>query len=321
MKTNKSKQLYIQSYAYPLDTVKLIFFDNNIYNSLFESEEFYIKRFIGSDWSIIGSGFNFSYKNNFNIVFTVSDIINNEFNFINKYSITHINDIKNMNILNFIFSIINNTCDSSTIVEFQLEYEKDSDIQNLEKFIKISLIKKILSQICFRINSLFKMYNVNYNNKHIKIKHSFIIRKYYKDVFHFFYNLNNIAKSLKTDKIWQIKNENEKDDNINYKNFSIIIKNNIKLHYKVISLKEEKNHKIEIVYKKTGNSFPALNDYIKFSFFDIGKDICYSLYETHLPINISCYIFQICFNYIYYCNKKSKQYFENINKKTNTNNL
>jgi hypothetical protein len=317
MAKNQSKQLYIESYAYTLDTLKYIYFDNNTYDSLFKSDDFYIKKFIGSDWLIIGSGFHFSYKNNINFVFIVSDIIKNDFNYIIKYSITHINNIKNNSNINVIFSFIKNTSDSSTIVEFRLEYEKDSDIQYLEKYIAISLIKQMLSQICFRINSLFKLYNTKGINKYITIKHSFIIKKYYKDVFNFFYNLNNIAKSLETDKIWKIKNENENDDNINYKNFSIIIKNNIKLHYKVISLNEEKNHKIEIVYKKTGNSFPALNDYIKYSFFNIGKDICFSLYETHLPINISSIIFQICFNYIYYCNKKSKKYFENLDKNKN----
>ena len=47
------------------------------------------------------------------------------------------------------------------------------------------------------------------------------------------------------------------------------------------------------------------------SFFNIDKDICYFLYETHLPMNISSSLFQTAFNYIDYCNKKSKKYLEN----------
>jgi hypothetical protein len=302
------KQLYITSFAYPLDSVKTIFYGQKTLDLLCKSQDFCIKKFLGSDWSIIGSGFMFSLPNNFNAVFTVSNIESNDFNIINKYKITYLNEKKSNNNLEIVVSLINNTIDYSTIIEFSLYFENDSDIE----IIDFSLIKNILSQICYKINSLFKIYDKEDKNKiSLVVNHSFIIKKYYKDAFNFYYNWNNIAKSLKTEKVWKIKSENLKDDDIKYKNFSIIINENIKIHYRVMSIEEEKDKKIEIIYNKTGNSFPALNNYIKFSFFHIAKDICYFLYETHLPINTSSSIFQTSSNYVYYCNKKSKNYFEN----------
>ena len=304
----KMKQLYITSFAYPLDSVKTIFYGQKTLDFLCKSQNFCIKKFLGSDWSIIGSGFMFSLPNNFNAVFTVSNIESNDFNIINKYKITYLNGIKSNNNLEIALSLINNTIDYSTIIEFRLYFENDSDIERID----FSLIKNILSQICYKINSLFKIYDKEDKNKvSLVLHHSFLIKKYYKDAFNFYYNWNNIAKSLKTDKVWKIKSENLKDDDTKYKNFSIIINENIKIHYRVMSIEEEKDKKIEIIYNKTGNSFPALNNYIKFSFFHIAKDICYFLYETHLPINTSSSIFQTSSNYVYYCNKKSKNYFEN----------
>ena len=120
-----------------------------------------------------------------------------------------------------------------------------------------------------------------------------------------------MAKSLKTDKIWKIKSKNEEETDNKYKDFFIIINQNIQLHYHVISIDEVKDEKIEIVYHKTTDSIPALNNYIKFSFFNISKSLCFFLYETHLPLNISSSIFQTVSYYVFYCNKKSKNYIEN----------
>ena len=115
---------------------------------------------------------------------------------------------------------------------------------------------------------------------------------------------------MKTDKIWKIINDNEEQDNKEYKNYSIIINENFKIHYRVISIEEKKDEKIEIVYRKTGNSYPALNKYIKLSFFNIEKDLCFFLYNTHLPLNINSSMFQICSNFLFYCNRKCKKFFE-----------
>ena len=117
-----------------------------------------------------------------------------------------------------------------------------------------------------------------------------------------------MAKSIKADKAWKIISEENAQK---YKDFYIIINENIKVHYHVISIDEVNNEKIEILYNKTTNSSPALNNFIKFSFFNIAKSICFFLYETHLPTNISASIYQTVSYYVYYCNKKAKNNMEN----------
>ena len=161
-----------------------------------------------------------------------------------------------------------------------------------------------------KIQILFNQFSSDNKIPKIILNQSFLIKKNYKDAFNFFYNWNNLAKSIKTDKSWKIFNENNNEKK-KYKDFSILINENIKINYQVINIEEVMNKKIEISYRKTSNSSPALNDYIKFSFFYLAKDICFFLYETHLPINISSSIYQTTSSYVYYCNKKSKNYIEN----------
>ena len=312
MKNNKSKQIYITSFTYPLDSVKTIFFNYKTCDLIFKGSDYNIKKFIGSDWSIIGSGFIFTGPKDLNIAFTVSKIEKNEFNIINKFSITYLNEKQNNNKIDVILSLISNTIDYSTIVEFRLEFEKDSDLQYINDFVKLSLIKKILSQICFNINNLIKLNDKNEknNNDLLIINHSFIIKNNYMKSFNYFYNFNNLAKSLKVDKIWKIIYENEEGDNNNYKNITMYINNNRKIHYKVVSIIEEKDKKIEIIYNKTSNSFPALNNYIKFYFFNVAQEMCFFLYETHLPICVPSSIFKKISDYLYYINIRSKNNLE-----------
>ena len=310
MENFKSKQLYIISFEYPLDSISKFVFNSQIIEQICEKENFYIKKFIGSDWSIIDSGFIFSGPNNFNMTYTLSFIERNDFCAINKFSINHINNIKNNNYIALVFSLISNTMDYSSIMEFRLEFENNVDLKFIEDFIEKSLIKEIISSYSNRLKSLLKSFNNKDNIESLLINHSFIIRKYYKDAFNFFYNWNNIAKSLKTDKVWKIINENEEGDDKNFQNFTVIINKNTKIHYRIVSIKEEKGEKIEIVYNKTSNSFPALNNYIKLIFFNIDKDVCFFLYETNFPINISSSLLHTASNYLFYCNRKSKIYFE-----------
>ena len=316
MRNHLSKQLYITSFDYPLNSVKTIFFKSETFDLLYKKKECFVKMFIGSDWSIIGSGFCYFGPNNIKLVYKVSKIEIRDFEYINKYLLTHINDEKNENNIELVLSLIRNTSNNSTVIEYRLEYEKESDFEYFNNNIDISLMNKILHQFCLEVKYLFKNYNKeNINNiENLKVNHSFIIKKNYKEAFNFFYNWENIAKSLKTEGVWTIKRENEQNDKSNYKNFSVIINQNIKTHYQITSIKEEKD-KIEIIYNKTANSLPALNTFIKLEFINLSKDICFFLYETHLPINITSSVFNTISEYVYYCNKKSKDYFENVNKK------
>ena len=308
MKKYGTKQLYIEKLDYPFESINQLFFKDNKFEQIFKNDDWKIKKFIGSDWSIKDSGFIFYGPNNLNIVFLLINIEKNDFIRVNKYLVTHINGEKLKEEIKVISSAIRNTTDNTTVIELRLEYNNDDALNNLEKYINFSSIKQISSQIFSKKNLLLN-YGTN-NNDLIIINHSFIINKNYKEAFSFFYNWNNVAKSIKTDKVWKIISENKGKNDENYKDFYIFINENIKIHYHVISIEEKKGEKIEIVYNKTSDSYPSLNNYIKLSFFNISKDICFFLYETHLPINISSSIYQTVSYYVYYCNKKSKNYIE-----------
>lgn len=310
MEKKKTKQIYIYQFDHPFEALLGIFSKYETMELICKDEDFKIKKFIGSDWSIKDSGFIYYDTNNQNIAFALKNIEKNDFNRINKFQISHINGKQFKNEIYFIGSMIRNTSNNSTIMEFRLEYNYDSELDELEKYVKISEVKKIIMKIYSKIDVIIQDPFYKNSNTIIIINHSFIIKKNYKDAFNFFYNWNNLAKSIKTDKSWKIFNENNNEKK-KYKDFSILINENIKINYQVINIEEVMNKKIEISYRKTSNSSPALNDYIKFSFFYLAKDICFFLYETHLPINISSSIYQTTSSYVYYCNKKSKNYIEN----------
>ena len=311
MENNKTKQIYIHQFEYPFEALNQLLLRRETMGKIFENEDFKIKKFIGSDWVIKESGFIIFFINSdTSVAFALKNIEKNDFHRVNRYRITHLNGVEFKDEIEIEASLIKNTIDNTTIIEVRLDFRTDLALNNLEKYIKIALIKKVIDKIYSKINLILpKITNINENI--LIVNHSFIIKKNYKEAFNFFYNWNNMAKSLKTDKIWKIKSKNEEETDNKYKDFYIIINQNIQLHYHVISIDEEKDEKIEIVYHKTTDSIPALNNYIKFSFFNISKNLCYFLYETHLPLNISSSIYQTVSYYVFYCNKKSKNYIEN----------
>ena len=311
MENNKTKQIYIHQFEYPFEAINQLLLRRETMGNIFENEDFKIKKFIGSDWVIKESGFIiFFISSDTSVAFALKNIEKNDFHRVNRYRITHLNGEEFNDEVEIESSVIKNTIDNTTIIEVRLDFRTDIALNNLEKYIKVTLIKKIIDKVYSKINLILQ--NITKINENILIiNHSFIIKKNYKEAFNFFYNWNNMAKSLKTDKIWKIKSKNEEETDNKYKDFYIIINQNIQIHYHVISINEEKDEKIEIVYHKTTDSIPALNNYIKFSFFNISKNLCYFLYETHLPLNISSSIYQTVSYYVFYCNKKSKNYIEN----------
>ena len=309
MQKFKSKQIYIEKFDYPFDIIKLIVENEEIINQILNGEEFSIKKFIGSHWQIKDSGFILYYLNIVNISFLLSDIEKNDFIYSMKYKITHLNGFTTKNELYSIFSATKITTQNMSIIETKIKYISDLALEEYEKYIKFSSLKIFIKKI---ISKFFSIIN-NKNNKIIKINkiiinHSLIIKKNYKEVFNFFYDFNNIIKCLKADNLWKvIIKENDKK----YKDSYIIINENNKVHYHVTSIEEINGEKIEIVFNKTNNSFRLLNNIIKFSFFQIDKNICFFLYETYLPINVSSSNYNKISYYAYYCMKMAKKYIEN----------
>ena len=310
----KTKQLAILNLKYPFESVHTLLFNSDYIKKIFDNSEYKIKSFIGSDWSIKNSGFSFYGPNGLNSVFELLSITENDFIKERNFSTIQING-EHLNIeLVTQFSLINNTCDNTSVLEIRFNYQFDEDLIILEKYIKISHLKEILKKIMTRIEILFSQSSGKEKIPKIILNQSFIIKKNYKDAFNFFYNWNNIAKALKTDKGWKIVNEvNDEKDKKQYKKFYILINSDIKINYRVKSINEVKNEKIEIVYDKSGKNYvPALNNYIKFTFFNINSELTLFLYETHLPFNIVSSIYKTVSYYLFYCNNQSRNYIENL---------
>ena len=309
----KSKQLYIKKLDYPFDTIKQIISNEEIINQILNSGDIKIKKFIGSDWLVKESGFILYYSNILNVNYILIDMEKNDFKCSIKFKITHFNGDELKDELYSIISTTKNTVENITIYENYLEYFSEKALEEFEKYINYTLAKKIVKRI---ISNFFSIIN-NKNNKKINtinitknllINHSFIIKKNYKDVFNFFYDFNNIVKCLKAEKTWKvIIKENDKK----YKDSYIIINENDTVHYRVITINEIKGEKIEVIFNKTNNSNQLLNNIIKFNFIHLENNLCFFLYETYVPINISPSNYKNISYYAYYCTKTAKKYIEN----------
>ena len=309
-----SKQLFILNLKYPFESVHVLLFNSDFVKIIFEKSEIKLKSFIGSDWSIKNSGFSIYGPNDSNIVFELSSLTKNDFIRENNFLITQINNERLNFGLKAQFSVIKNTCDSTSILEARLNYQFDEDLKIFEKYIKISQLKEMINKIMDSVQILLNQSSSDNKIPKLILNQSFMIKINYKDAFNFFYNWNNISKALKTDKGWKIVNEeNDEKDKKQYKNFYILINSDIKINYRIKSINKVKNEKIEIVYDKSGkNHLPALNNYIKFTFFNINKNLSLFLYETHLPYNIASSLYKTVSYYLFYCNNQSKKYIENL---------
>jgi hypothetical protein len=89
---NKIKQIYIEKFDYPFESVYQIFLKNDIFHQIFINKDYKLKKFLGSDWSIKDSGFIFYGINNSSAVYSLINIIKNDFIIENKYKITHLNE-------------------------------------------------------------------------------------------------------------------------------------------------------------------------------------------------------------------------------------
>ena len=309
MQKYKSKQICIEKYDYPFDTVKEIINNVEIINQILNNDDIRIKKFIGSDYLVKDSGFILYYSNILNYSYLILDIKKNDFIYSINFKMTHLNGNELKNELYYRITTTKNTIENMSIVEFVIIYFSELALEEFEKYIKLPLMTKVIKKIFSKFNSIIKNKKNNINSlKNLVINHSLTIKKNYKDVFNFFYDFNNIVKCLKADKMWKVIT---KENNKKYKDSYIIINKDNKVHYHVTSIKEINGEKIEIVFNKTNNSFRLLNNIIKFTFFQIDKNLCLFLYETYLPINISASNYENISHYAHYCMKMAKKYIEN----------
>ena len=145
----KTKQLFILNLKYPFESVHTLLFNSDYIKKIFDNSEYQIKFFIGSDWSIKNSGFSFYGPNGYNSVFELLSITENDFIRESNFSTIQING-ERLNIeLITQFSLINNTCDNTSIIEIRFNYQFDEDLIILEIFWKRKNSKNNIKPIIY----------------------------------------------------------------------------------------------------------------------------------------------------------------------------
>ena len=301
---SKTKQLYVKNFNYPIESINYLCCNEVALTNI------KLKKFIGSDWGIKGSGYLWTGPNNLSAVFIIEGVDQNDFS-VNKYfTVSYLNNIKLKNKVILETSLYRNTFDNSTIADFRIKYEKDDALEEIEKISPLKYYEKIFEIYCNDLLNIFKEADNTSNN--IILNHSFTIKTNYVDAFNFTSDLKNVSKILNTDKAWNIQCDKREEGKETYFDFIITISENIAVKYTAVKVNKIKNKQIEIEYKKSCNSFPAMNEYMKFFVVNISKNLCYFLFQTSLPINISSHIFNTISDYVNYCNKRTKKTIENL---------
>ena len=89
--------------------------------------------------------------NNLKLVYTVSKIEKHDFEYISKYLVTHINGVKSDKNIKLVLSLISNTFNNTTIIEYRLEYEKESDYDYIMNLVDIKLLQNTKKHLIFFI--------------------------------------------------------------------------------------------------------------------------------------------------------------------------
>ena len=154
MENNKTMtmQICIFQFDHPYESMQELLSKSETLEAVCSKEEFKIKKFIGSDWLIEDSGFIFFGPNDLKVTFTIKSLEKNNFNRITHYHITYLDEKIYNNKLEVVASLIRNTTENNTIMELRINYHSKQDLENLEKYVNLSLVKIYIMQIYKRIN-------------------------------------------------------------------------------------------------------------------------------------------------------------------------
>ena len=301
-------QIHIANLEFPFIVIESIFLKSKLIKEIFESPTVKIKNYIGSDFNIDGSGFLFHINNSTISVECTSKYMEN---FMKSYffKILNINGLYITENICIGINIYKNSNNNTTIIEFSIVEYNNNDYTKWVRDILLELkIKKYFEYICNRIkNYILNSTNIS-NIRYTKMLHSILINVNYQIACKYLKDFNNIAKAIGTDKFWDIKYKN----NLTY---SVNMKNGVSVDYKIYKEIKNANESKSLFYHKYKNGRPALNEWTKFDFFNIGKDICLLIHETKIPENINSFIYNTINVFVIYLLKKLKIFLESENKK------
>lgn len=301
-------QIYIKNFEFPFIVIESIFSKSNLIMKILESPIVKIKKFLGSDFNINGSGFLFFGKDNskISVEYNSKDLKN--FKKSMYFKILNINDYSIKENISIEINLYRNTNDDTTIAEFCFSQFNES---NYAKWVRDKLfdleIKKYFQNFCIRL----KKYILNSSSsRNINLYHSLLINTNYEDAYKLFKDFNNTAKVLGTDKLWEIKFIN----NLNNSTYSVNMNNGVSIDYKIKEIEIENINDIKsLLYHKIKDNIPALNEWTKVDFYKISNNKCLLIHETKIPENISSSLYNTIDNFTLYVLIKLKKLIESNN--------
>ena len=301
-------QIHIANLEFPFIVIESIFLNSKILKDIFESPIVKIKNYIGSDFNIDGSGFLFHGINNSTI--SVECTSKYMTNFMKSYffKILNINDLYITENIGIEINIYKNSNNNTTIIEFSIGEYNNNDYTKWvrDKLLELK-IKKYFEYISGRIENYILNENNISNIRYTKMYHSILIKVNYKIACKYLKNFNNIAKAIGADKFWDIKKNNL--------TYSVNMKNGVSVDYKIYQEINNFDESKSLIYHKYKDGRPALNEWTKLDFYNIGKDICLLIHETKIPENINSFIYITINDFTTYILKKLKIFIESENKK------
>ena len=301
-------QIHIANLEFPFIVIESIFLNSKILKDIFESPIVKIKNYIGSDFNIDGSGFLFHGINNSTI--SVECTSKYMTNFMKSYffKILNINDLHITENIGIEINIYKNSNNNTTIIEFSIGEYNNNDYT---KWVRDKLLELKIKKYFEYISGRIENYILNENNiskiRYTKMYHSILIQVNYKIACKYLKNFNNIAKAIGADKFWDIKKNNL--------TYSVNMKNGVSVDYKIYQEINNFDESKSLIYHKYKDGRPALNEWTKLDFYNIGKDICLLIHETKIPENINSFIYITINDFTTYILKKLKIFIESENKK------
>lgn len=309
---------YSTSLNYPLDSLQALFNNTGLMRKICQDKDFKLKRFLGSNHNINGSGFIFSGIENLSIVLESNVHVSMDFSKTYIYKISYINDQKMENDIFFEIHLIKNTCENTTIIKCQFRYLSDKDIcwliENKQK--AYIIIKKFCNKV--------KDYLMDSQELFTEMTYSIILNSNYKKCFYFFRNIRHFIKAVGAENYWKVNYydysnsstiSNSSNEYQNKACYSVKMNVGTIINYNIINEEEKEGEYMSVLFAKTSgiDEFPCLNKWIKCTFFKLDTNKTLLIHETKIPVNTPSPICNTLSNYTLYCIKKCKHALESNN--------
>lgn len=297
--TNYSKQIYNIDLKYPFEIVLSIFNNSDLIRKFTdEVPKTKVKRFLGSSINIDGSGYIWQGKNENCFSFECNSKFLPDFFKSYFFKIKYINNDIIKEDISISMTLYKNTNEKTTVLEFSFcSKKKNNEIYSISSQILEFEFQNFLKISCDNLSKYIRN-----SGEKIILCQTLLLNLNYKVAFKLYLNFESIAKAIGTDKMWKINFKNDSK-------FSVSLNEKTCIDFQ-INKKEEDDDKNVAYIKKSIDSIPSLNDWIKVEFHKIDEQKCLMIYQTKIPININIELYHKFFEYLSFILQKWKTFVE-----------